>query len=53
MGPAIVLFAQTAMFWWRHRDADSDEFMTYDSDTEDLIEPVDFEASQSRANEKI
>lgn len=37
MGPAIVLFAQTAIFWLRHRNVDEDAYMTYDDD-EDLLE---------------
>lgn len=39
-GPAIALFVQTCIFWWRYRWMNSDEFMTEDNDEED-------EASQS------
>lgn len=34
MGPAIVLFAQTAIFWIRHRNIDEDTYMTYDSESD-------------------
>lgn len=36
MGPAIVLFAQTAIFWIRHRNVDEDAYMTYDDDDNSL-----------------
>lgn len=35
-GPAIVLFAQTAIFWIRHRNIDEDAYMTYDTES-DLV----------------
>ena len=34
MGPAIVLFAQTAVFWIRHHNIDEDAYMTYDSESD-------------------
>lgn len=34
MGPAIVLFAQTAVFWIRHHKVDEDTYMTYDSESD-------------------
>lgn len=37
MGPAIVLFAQTAIFWIRHRNVDEDAYMTYDDDEEEEL----------------
>lgn len=40
MGPAIVLFAQTAIFWIRHRNVDEDAYMTYDDDEQGIIEPT-------------
>lgn len=43
-GPAIVLFAQTAIFWIRHRDIDEDAYMTYDTESD-----LEIEAVQSRA----
>ncbi|KAI1388541.1 PTR2-domain-containing protein [Hypoxylon trugodes] len=30
--PAIALFVQTIIFWWRHRNVNDDVFMTYDED---------------------
>lgn len=39
-GPAIVLFAQTAIFWIRHRDIDEDEYMTYDTESDLEVETV-------------
>lgn len=35
MGPAIALFAQTAIFWIRHRNIDETVYMTYDDDEEE------------------
>lgn len=32
--PAIALFVQTAIFWWRHRGVNDDVFMTRDEDYE-------------------
>jgi hypothetical protein len=29
-----VLFAQTAIFWIRHRDIDEDAYMTYDTESD-------------------
>lgn len=34
MGPAIVLFAQTAVFWFRHHKLDDETYMTHDSDSD-------------------
>ncbi|ROV88123.1 hypothetical protein VMCG_10445 [Cytospora schulzeri] len=34
IGPAIVLFAQTAVFWIRHHNFDKDTYMTYDSESD-------------------
>ncbi|KAF2711233.1 PTR2-domain-containing protein [Pleomassaria siparia CBS 279.74] len=31
--PAVALIVQTAIFWWRHRDLNNDEFMLYDDNT--------------------
>jgi hypothetical protein len=30
--PAIALFAQTIVFWYRHRGINDDEFMVYEDD---------------------
>lgn len=30
--PAIALFVQTAIFWWRHRSVNDDAFMTKEED---------------------
>ncbi|KAI0159971.1 PTR2-domain-containing protein [Hypoxylon sp. FL1284] len=30
--PAIALFVQTIIFWWRHRDVNNDAFLTYEED---------------------
>lgn len=30
--PAIALFVQTVIFWWRHRHVNEDAFMTYEED---------------------
>ena len=27
-GPGVALLAQTAIFWWRHRSINDDEYMT-------------------------
>lgn len=35
MGPAIALFAQTVIFWFRHRHLDDTSYMTYDDDEEE------------------
>ncbi|KAJ6528108.1 POT family protein [Mycena capillaripes] len=32
MGPAIALFVQTAIFWFRYRNVDEEKFMTYEED---------------------
>lgn len=34
--PAIALFVQTVIFWWRHRNVNDDAFMTYAEDFEQL-----------------
>ncbi|KAI1139878.1 PTR2-domain-containing protein [Hypoxylon sp. FL0543] len=34
--PAIALFVQTILFWWRHRNVNDDVFMTYEEDYQDL-----------------
>ncbi|KAJ0115747.1 hypothetical protein J7T55_010570 [Diaporthe amygdali] len=39
-GPAIVLFAQTVIFWFRHKNIDEDAYMTYDTDSDLEVEPV-------------
>lgn len=31
-GPAIALFVQTVIFWFRYKHIDNDEFMTYEDD---------------------
>lgn len=37
MGPAIALFVQTAIFWWRHGSMDETAYMTYgDEDSEEV-----------------
>jgi hypothetical protein len=33
-GPAIALFAQTAIFVWRHRGINDDAYMTYEDDSD-------------------
>ncbi|KAH8681702.1 POT family-domain-containing protein [Xylariales sp. PMI_506] len=43
IGPAIALFAQTAIFWVRHRHVDEDAFMVYESDEEPVIETAHLE----------
>lgn len=47
MGPAIVLFAQTAIFWIRHRNVDEDAYMTYDDDEEDVTSEAPLKAQAS------
>ncbi|KAJ4420526.1 peptide transporter ptr2 [Gnomoniopsis sp. IMI 355080] len=37
MGPAIALFVQTAIFWWRHHDMDDTAYMTYEDEEEDEL----------------
>jgi len=32
IGPAIALFVQTAIFWFRYRNVDEEKFMTYEDD---------------------
>ena len=32
--PAIALAVQTVVFWWKYRELDNDEFMTYEETTE-------------------
>lgn len=34
--PAIALFVQTVIFWWRYRNVNEDAFMTYEEDFEEL-----------------
>ncbi|KAI1412338.1 PTR2-domain-containing protein [Hypoxylon sp. FL1857] len=34
--PAIALFVQTILFWWRHRHVNEDVFMTYEEDYQEL-----------------
>ncbi|OTA52374.1 POT family protein [Hypoxylon sp. EC38] len=34
--PAIALFVQTVLFWWRHRNVNDDVFMTYEEDYQGL-----------------
>ncbi|KAI0843638.1 PTR2-domain-containing protein [Hypoxylon sp. FL0890] len=41
--PAIALFVQTILFWWRHRNVNDDVFMTYEEDYQEL----------TRENEKV
>ncbi|GAW26133.1 putative POT family protein [Rosellinia necatrix] len=36
--PAIALFVQTVIFWWRHRHVNEDVFMTYEEDFESVAE---------------
>lgn len=36
--PAIALFVQTAIFWWRHRGVNDDVFMTKEEDFASLKE---------------
>lgn len=36
--PAIALFVQTAIFWWRHRGVNDDVFMTKEEDFAPLQE---------------
>lgn len=33
-----MLFAQTAIFWIRHRDIDEDAYMTYDTESDSGVE---------------
>ncbi|KAL1876173.1 hypothetical protein VTK73DRAFT_9611 [Phialemonium thermophilum] len=39
IGPAIALYVQTAIFWWRHRGINEDAYMTYEDDYSDA-EPI-------------
>lgn len=39
-GPAIALLAQTAIFWWRHRSINDDEYMTNEDHEEATAGPV-------------
>ncbi|XXG99683.1 hypothetical protein Hte_006024 [Hypoxylon texense] len=34
--PAIALFVQTVIFWWKYRNVNDDAFMTYEEDFEQL-----------------
>ncbi|KAI2624622.1 PTR2-domain-containing protein [Hypomontagnella submonticulosa] len=34
--PAIALFVQTVVFWWRHRNVNDDAFMTFEEDFQQL-----------------
>lgn len=47
-GPAIVLFAQTAVFWIRHRGIDEDAYMTYDTESD-----LGVEATESKQGENV
>ncbi|KUI68535.1 Peptide transporter PTR2 [Cytospora mali] len=49
MGPAIVLFVQTAIFWIRHHNIDEDAYMTYDSDSDTEEAVLGKEASTGEA----
>ncbi|KAK7524511.1 putative MFS peptide transporter [Phyllosticta citriasiana] len=44
-GPAIALFVQTGIFWFRYKHLDGEAFMTTDDDDEDTLN--DEEASQN------
>jgi hypothetical protein len=56
-GPAIALFIQTCIFWWRYRWMNSDAFMTADAvqvaddvpatKNEETLEPIDSKVQSS------
>lgn len=48
-GPAIALFIQTAIFWWRHRDLNDDEYMTAEDDEDHHLDGQ----SEPRSAEKL
>lgn len=52
--PAIALFVQTVIFWWRHRHVNEDVFMTHKEDFESVHSgKVDeTNATESQADEK-
>ncbi|KAI0439468.1 POT family protein [Xylaria telfairii] len=52
--PAIALFVQTIIFWWRHRHVNEDVFMTYKEDFESVHsgKADDTNATESQADEK-
>ena len=37
-GPSIALFVQTVIFWFRYRNMNEDEFMTYDVPEEKTLD---------------
>lgn len=52
MGPAIALFAQTAIFWIRHRNIDETVYMTYDDDEEEEATAVSPVKGDDHSSEK-
>ncbi|KAI1184381.1 POT family protein [Nemania serpens] len=52
--PAIALFVQTVIFWWRHRHVNEEVFMTYKEDFESVnTDKVDeASAGENKADEK-
>ncbi|KAF8205377.1 POT family protein [Mycena galopus ATCC 62051] len=53
MGPAIALFVQTAIFWFRYRNVDEEKFMTYENDDVEEVHGHSVEGKDSSfENEK-
>ncbi|KAI1756171.1 POT family protein [Xylaria castorea] len=52
--PAIALFVQTVIFWWRHRHVNEEVFMTYKEDFESVNpgKVDEMNAAESQADEK-
>ncbi|KAJ8120725.1 hypothetical protein ONZ43_g2640 [Nemania bipapillata] len=53
--PAIALFVQTVLFWWRHRHVNDEVFMTYKEDFESVNADKKVEetsAGETKADEK-
>ena len=53
-GPAIALFVQTAIFWWRHRGVNDEEFMTHEEEATPFepLEPTETPESRTEKREK-
>lgn len=55
MGPAIALFVQTAIFWWRHHDMDDTAYMTYGDEEEEELStsPIKGEGEFSEKKQEL
>jgi POT family proton-dependent oligopeptide transporter len=43
--PAIALFVQTIIFWWRHKNVNEDAFMTQEEDFQPIVPVAETEHS--------